>query len=614
MPTQAQPLTRVLVAFGIVSAALTFAPAISFGSNTPMDDPELTFTGSYLAARSAAQDQDLDSAVRYLGRALESDPDNDELLERTFILRVVNGDIGGGIELANRMLAEGSKNGLASAVLGIQALKAGDYAEAVKNFEAPQTGPVAVLIIGLLEAWAQQGHGQTDEALATVESLKGPDWYPVFKKFHAALIEDVAGRKADAVASMKDAYKADGSGLRMVEGYARTLARAGEVDEAKKALTDFSKLAQDHPVVRKLLGELEAGTAPAPLVSNAQEGAAEALYSLGVALTGDGNNDLSAIYLELALYLNANDDLAWITLGDIRRTNRDYEKAIMAFDKVPDSSPLREVGTIEAAVSLDALDKPDEAAAELRKLIDTDATNQAAALALGDILRGRKRFGEAAEAYTIGIKAITATAPSDWQLYYSRGITYERTKRWDQAEADFREALKLNPNQPQVLNYLGYSLVDQGMKLDEAIDMIRKAVGQRPEDAYIIDSLGWAYFRLGHVDDAVAELEKAVLLQPEDPVINDHLGDAYWKSGRKLEAIFQWSHARDLKPEDDQLPKILAKLKGGLDAVPSEEIPGNPSSHTENDATPPDPVQPPRAEVVTPPASGAPTTSAPAVQ
>ncbi len=164
-----------------------------------------------------------------------------------------------------------------------------------------------------------------------------------------------------------------------------------------------------------------------------------------------------------------------------------------------------------------------------------------------------------------------------------------------------------------MLNYLGYSLVDQRIKLDEALDMIRKAVGARPEDAYIIDSLGWAYFQLGHVDDAVTELEKAVLLQPEDPVINDHLGDAYWKSGRKLEAIFQWSHARDLKPEDDQLPKILAKLKGGLDAVPADE-PAKPSSHTENDTAPADAVQPPRAEAVTPPAVGSPATPAPAVQ
>jgi Flp pilus assembly protein TadD len=492
MPTQAQPLPRALVAFGFATAALILSPAASFGSTPAMDDGQFTFTGSYLAARSAAQDQDLDSAVMFLGQALQSDPDNTELLERTFILRIINGDIDGGVVLATRLVEDGSTNGLANAVLGIKALKEGDYAAAVKSFQSPQTGPVAILIIGLLQAWAQQGLGQTDAALATIEGLKGPDWYPVFKQFHSALIEEMADRQAAAVESIKEAFKADSSGLRMVEGYARTLARAGDIAAAKQALLDFARQAQDHPIVHKLISELDEGKVPAPLVKTPQEGAAEALYSLGVALTGDGNNDLSAIYLELSLFLNPNDDLAWITLGDIRRTNRDYEKAIAAFDRVPADSPLHEVGAIEAAVSLDALDRPDEAATQLRKLLDSDPNSLSAALALGDILRGRKKFAEAADAYTIGINSIKDPAPTDWQLFYSRGITFERTKRWDQAETDFRTALKLNPNQPQVLNYLGYSLVDQRMKLDEAIDMIRKAVSQRPEDAYIVDSLGWA--------------------------------------------------------------------------------------------------------------------------
>jgi Flp pilus assembly protein TadD len=276
---------------------------------------------------------------------------------------------------------------------------------------------------------------------------------------------------------------------------------------------------------------------------------------------------------------------------------------------VSDASPLHEVAVIESSVSLDALEKPDQATAALRALLARDPESLAAALALGDIHRGRKQFEQAAEAYSIGIKSIKEAVPTDWQLYYSRGITYERTHRWSDAEADFRMALKLNPNQPQVLNYLGYSLVDQRQKLDEALGMIRKAVGQRPEDAYIVDSLGWAYYQLGHLDDAVKELEKAVQLQPEDPVINDHLGDVYWKTGRKLEATFQWTHARDLKPEDDQLTKILAKLKGGLDAEP---LPGPLPSRSEDAPTPG--AQPPRAEVVPPGNSGSPVAPAPAVQ
>ena len=132
-------------------------------------------------------------------------------------------------------------------------------------------------------------------------------------------------------------------------------------------------------------------------------------------------------------------------------------------------------------------------------------------------------------------------------MFYFRGICYERSKQWPQAEADLKKALQLYPDQPLVLNYLGYSWIDQGVNLDEGMNMIRRAVEQRPDDGYIVNSLGWANFRIGNYDEAVKELERAVELKPDDPTINDHLGDAYWRVGRVLEARFQWSHAK--RPE-----------------------------------------------------------------
>src|SRR5213078_2154909 len=145
-----------------------------------------------------------------------------------------------------------------------------------------------------------------------------------------------------------------------------------------------------------------------------------------------------------------------------------------------------------------------------------------------------------------------------------RGICNERSKQWASAEGDFKRALELSPEQAHVLNYLGYSWIDQGVNLDEGMRMIRRAVEQRPDDGYIVDSLGWAYYRIHNYDEAVKQLERAVELKPEDPTINDHLGDAYWRVGRVLEARFQWSHARDLKPESEDLAKIESKLKSGL--------------------------------------------------
>jgi tetratricopeptide (TPR) repeat protein len=599
MTMKVRTSTRALAAAGL-AAAVFFVSADSHGSNSGLDETMMTFTGSYLAARSAALEQDMEAAETFLGRVLRSDPDNTELIERTFVLRVINGDVDGSLALAQRLLAKNADSGLPSLVTGVEQMKLGNFEIAEQHFKrsasrfsAPQAGPVAPLLSGLLTAWAQQGRGQTDAALATIDALTGPQWYPLFKDFHRAMIADITGRSDDAVNWMKSAFQPDRTTLRTVEGYARVMARHGEVALAKKALADFSTDAQEHPVVVALSAEIDSGKMPAPLAATPQQGAAEALYSIGAAITGEDNNDVAAIYIELALYLNPSDDLAWITLGGIRRTSQNYQKAIAAYDKVDTASPLHDVAVVESSVSLDALEKPEEAVTALNELLQRDPTNVLAALALGDVHQRRKQYKEASEAYSIGIAAIERPVRSHWHFFYSRGITYERQKRWPEAEADFRKALELNPDQPQVLNYLGYSLVDQGLKLDEALGMIKKAVEQRPEDAYIVDSLGWAYYKLGRIDDAVRELERAVSLQPEDPVINDHLGDAYWKVGRKREALFQWAHARDLKPEEQELPKILAKLKGGLDAVPEEStspeptlVPSDPS-HAEAPGTPP---------------------------
>jgi tetratricopeptide (TPR) repeat protein len=216
------------------------------------------------------------------------------------------------------------------------------------------------------------------------------------------------------------------------------------------------------------------------------------------------------------------------------------------------------------AANLDSLDRADEAQKHLEGLIKQHPDDLEAIMALGNVLRGHKKFAECANVYSKGIATIPNPEKANWVIYYFRGICYERSKQWPKAEADLKKALELFPDQPHVLNYLGYSWIDQGINLDEGMDMIKKAVQQRPDDGYIVDSLGWAYFRLGNYDEATKQLERAIELKPEDPTINDHLGDAYWRVNRVLEAKFQWAHARDLKPEPEELPKIEAKLKSGL--------------------------------------------------
>jgi Flp pilus assembly protein TadD len=240
------------------------------------------------------------------------------------------------------------------------------------------------------------------------------------------------------------------------------------------------------------------------------------------------------------------------------------QAAIRMYERVPASSPLRRNADIQLATNLDTLDRTDEAKQRLNKLIAENGSDQEAIMALGNILRARKAFNECATVYSKGIANIANPERPHWLIFYFRGICFERDKKWDLAEADLKQALKLFPDQPHVLNYLGYSWIDQGNNLDEGMKMIRRAVEQRPDDGYIVDSLGWAYYRIGNFEEAVKHLERAVELKPEDPTINDHLGDAYWKTGRQLEANFQWSHARDLKPEPEELVKIKQKLSSGL--------------------------------------------------
>ena len=307
------------------------------------------------------------------------------------------------------------------------------------------------------------------------------------------------------------------------------------------------------------------------MVDTPQAGAAEVLYGLGAALGRRGGEDLGLIYLQLALYLVPSHPLALLSLGDLYEAMKKPELANKTYERVPLNSPLQRNAQIQLALNLDTLEKTDEAKASLEKLIVANPGDLEAIMALGNVQRGRKQFAECADVYTKGVDTITKAEKSNWVIYYFRGICLERAKQWTKAEADLKKSLELFPEQPLVLNYLGYSWIDQGVNLDDGMRMIKRAVEQRADDGYIVDSLGWAYYRLGNMEEAVKQLERAVELKPEDPTINDHLGDAYWRVGRTLEAKFQWAHARDLKPDAEDLPKIEEKLAKGLAEETSSE-------------------------------------------
>jgi len=537
---------------------------------TPPDLP-ITLSGSYLAARLAGGEQDFASAAAFFQEALNEDPGNDILLERTFLLKLANGELTEAVHYANEMTDAGIDNFLTRLVLGGDLMLLGDYPGAVSQLGRSGSGPLAQLSTGISKAWALYGSGQVDEAIEVVDALSGPDWFDVFKSKHMAQIAYAAGRNGEALSFIEDAYSADQGAIRVVDSYARILAANDRRSEALEILDDYDRLLSGHPFLTRTRQIIESGDLIPPLVSDPAAGMAEILYGLGSAIGRDGAEELSTAYLQLSLHLDPTAEFAALSLAGIYERMQQYERAIAALDRITEDAALYRDAEIQIGINFNQLDRLDESRAHLMALIEDDPTELEAIITLGNVLRSHQNFAEAEEIYSKGIDTLGEIQNENWLLFYFRGICRERLGKWEDAEKDFRIALELNPDQPLVLNYLGYSLVDLGLKLDEALAMIEKAVDLRPNDGYIVDSLGWAYYRLGRYDEAVIELERAVELRPADPVINDHLGDAYWKVGRKLEARFQWNHARDLDPEEDELPKILDKIANGLPSEPATD-------------------------------------------
>ena len=555
-------LAAFLAAF--FAAFLAAAPVAVAQAPTAQELAGLTASGSYLAARHAGRQRDAAVEAAYYRSALRRDPKNGELLDRTFLSLLVGGDVEEAAKFADRVAAADKNDRVAKLVTGVNAIKKKQYPNARRDLALSVRGPITDLTATLLSSWSLYGAGDSKGAVAAIDKLAGPDWYGIFKDLHAGMIFDIANNPKEAGKRLEHAYKLDSAALRVVEAYGSWLSRNRPAPEALAVFEAFDKVLPRHPLVVDAMNKLKAGEKLPPLVSNAQAGAAEVLYGLGASLGRRGGEDLGLVYLQLALHLAPSHPLALLSLADLYESIKKPDLAIRVYERISANSPLHRNAAIQMAANLDTLERGAEAEKQLDTLIKQSPGDVEAILALGNILRGHKKFAECADVYSKGIATLAKPEKSNWTMFYFRGICYERSKQWPKAEADLKKAIDLFPDQPHVLNYLGYSWVDQGTNLDEGMSMIERSVQQRPDDGYIVESLGWAYYRIGNYEEAAKQLERAIELKPEDPTINDHLGDAYWRIGRVLEARFQWAHARDLKPEPEELPKIEEKLKNGL--------------------------------------------------
>ncbi|RAH98291.1 hypothetical protein DLJ53_26650 [Acuticoccus sediminis] len=615
---------RTKVSIGLAFALALSGSAVAAPGNEPagigeaVDPVEAlglgSLSGYYLAARHARFNQDISAAAGFYVAALDKDRKNPDLLDTSLVLNVASGNMRRAVPLAEELLRSEPDNWVALTTLAVEQIRNGERAAALETLGNLDNvgGQIQELIAGLLEAWVKVGQGKTKEALADLEELGKPNLYKPSTILHSGLIADYAGMNAGAVRDLGASFERDAGSPRIVEAFVRGLARAGEMDRARKVLDEFEeRLGGNDQFTVSVREALDAGDV-APLIASPVEGVAEALYGLGTAYARDGGNAQAAALFQLALYLDPESYFASMALGQVMESLRQYEAAIGIYRAIPADHPLSRSARVQEALNLNALDRNEEAIRLLEQAVKDDPSDISTTVVLGNVYRDMENYKDARATYSKAIDALGNVPAAYWSLYYFRGIARERTDEWPGAERDFRLALTYRPDNAHTLNYLGYSLIDRGEKLDEAIDMVRRAVAAEPGNGYIVDSLGWAYYRLGRYQDAVRELERAVNLKPIDPVINDHLGDAYWQVGRKREAMFQWSHAAEFKPDDELAATIQKKLLSGMEPPKTVQEASNQhaaSQHGENGG---EAAKAPAGETPKTPADAAPAEAAPA--
>lgn len=566
--------TLFAVIAGVVGLAMGVpgAGAASSRAEAPVvEQPDLTGTplrvgetvyGRFLASRHAESVGDFAAAASFAAQLLVENPDLKDIARRGHLLMASAGRIAEAAELAEQVVAKNESDPLANMTLVTRAFARKDYREALNRLDKIQLTGIQRILVPLMRAWALAGDGSTDAALDVLEELTGTNGMGPITGLHAGLIAELAGRPdaADAAYTRGIAASGETPALQTVEAYAGLLVRTNQRGKAVRLVEAFLAANPRTLLIEPVRSALDNGKAPDPVVTEFADGAAEALHAVANLLNRERLRSQALVMIQLALHLRPESPATLFLLGQVLEREDQLELAMEAYGAIDPATPYGWYARLNLADAYRTQDDIDKGLQLLRGMIRERPGRSDAARALGDFLRIDERYKEAVTAYDTAYER--AADDADWRLYYTRGIALERAKQWKRAESDLLKALELEPDQPLVLNYLGYSWIEQGLNLERAKKMIEKAVAQRPQDGFIADSLGWALYRLGDYSGAVTHLERAVALEPGDPVINDHLGDAYWLAGRRVEARFQWTRSLSQEPEPEGEKITRAKLLG----------------------------------------------------
>ncbi len=546
------------------------ATALALALMMPVPGRAEEDAGAYLAARVAGSNDDYRQAAIWFTRALIADPGNTVLMDGAITAQIATGNLEAAVAVAERMRAVDADTQVALLALVAGKAQKGDFAGLLADIDAGKS--VGKLMDNLSRAWAELGQGKMSEAGEEFDRLIAAPGMKFFGAYHKALALASVGDFEGAEAIMADPTA--GGFQTQRRGIIARVQMLSQLERNEDALAALNAAftGDADPTIVDMRARLAAGeTLPWTMARNATDGMAEVFYTLAAALNDEADDSYTLLYARIAATLRPDHGEALLLTGALLEDLGQYDLAVETYARIAPADSGYLVAEIGRARALQSADKTEAALEVLRALSRSHDTLATVHLALGDALRREERWEEAASAYDAAISRAGPPKPEQWAIYYSRAIANERLKRWDKAEPDFRQALALNPDQPQVLNYLGYSYLEKNTNLDEALTMIERAVKLSPDSGYILDSLAWGLFRLGRYDEALAPMEKASLLEPVDPVVTDHLGDVYWATGRQMEARFQWRRALSFDPEETEATRIRQKLDIGLDAVLTAE-------------------------------------------
>ena len=527
---------------------------------------EISF-GGYLAGRHALSTKDFDAASTYLSRAIEDDLENPELLNGLISVQVSLGDIGAAKISSDNLDLLGVQTQLSNMVKIATQLRNRDFDNAKQQIENEQG--INPLLDKIVTGWAFADQGNFEDAETIFDEIGKGSSLAQFSQMQKASMLAAYGRYESALNTIENLEK--NSNRISIDARALKVQLLLKLDNKEEATEYFSKIFGDG--VNSDAANLRMQVEDHPNAYSIEEslsleaGIAYAFYAIADILKDDADPNTALLYVRLAQYLNENSQKAILLAADLLEQMGQYDLAVAEYAKISPSSSYflsSELGRVGALRD----GGKTEAALEVlyylsREFSDIGIVHNS----LGDFLRREERYSEAKIAYDRAVDIYRENNNVSWVVLYARGITHERLQEWDKAESDFRNALTINPDQANVLNYLGYSLIDRGEKLDEAMTMIEKAVSLQPESGYIVDSLAWGLFKLGQYETAIPHMEKAAELMPVDPIVTDHLGDLYWAVGRQLEAKFQWRRALSFDPELKDATRIREKLRIGLDRV-----------------------------------------------